>query len=142
MRRILMISFAAFALAGCNKEQTAANCRLDVARQWSVDVLKECIEPWSPFASRSIQPKYSETDQAKSFMQLCMKTAGYSLESRCESIGSNNLTGNATKVRASKSWWTMSSIAFTLRQRAQSLRWLRLEQATRAPRMGELFCVA
>jgi hypothetical protein len=90
MRRILVISLAMFALAGCNKEQATANCRLDVARKWNVEVLKSCIEPWSPFASTNAKlpnatPKCSDTDQAKNFMQLCMKTSGYTLESRCSS---------------------------------------------------------
>jgi hypothetical protein len=85
--QVFCIGLTVLLLAGCNKEQIAANCRLDVARKWSVDVTKSCMEPLSPFASTigNTFPKCSEADQAKSFMQFCMKTAGYALESRCVS---------------------------------------------------------
>jgi hypothetical protein len=65
-----------------------ANCKLDVARKWNEDVMKECIEPWSPFADSNASlpnpmPKCSDVDQAQSYMRLCMKTAGYEFAEQC-----------------------------------------------------------
>lgn len=91
MHRIASIVVACLVVAGCNKEQTAASCRLDVARKWGVDALKMCIEPWSPFASRNATlpnpaPKCGDIDQATGFMRLCMSTAGYSLAEHCSGL--------------------------------------------------------
>jgi hypothetical protein len=88
MYRIATIVVACLIVAGCSKEQTVANCRLDVARKWNEDVLKTCIEPWSPFANKNASlpnpvPKCSDVDQAQSFMRLCMKTAGYEFVQQC-----------------------------------------------------------
>jgi hypothetical protein len=64
--RILIIIFSMLALAGCNKEQVAANCRLDVARKWSVEVMNACVEPWSPLASSKTNtfPKKMQRDRS------------------------------------------------------------------------------
>jgi hypothetical protein len=86
MYRVVGAFIACIVLTGCNKERTSANCQLEVARKWNPEIMKTCIEPWSPLASVNATPKCIEVDQAKAFMNLCMKTAGYSLPAGCSAL--------------------------------------------------------
>src|SRR5689334_21186897 len=84
MHRIASVIVVFLILSGCSKGQTAASCRLEVTRKWHPDVLKTCIDAWSPLASpTNPTPKCSDVDQATAFMRLCMEASRYKLAERC-----------------------------------------------------------
>ncbi len=87
MYRVITTLVVCVIVSGCNKEQTAANCRLEIARKWDANVLRSendrlCIQSRSSTTDPEI-PTCSDVEQASRFMVVCMNAAGYELADHC-----------------------------------------------------------
>jgi hypothetical protein len=83
MYRVITTLAVCVIVSGCNKEQTTANCRLEIARKWDANVLRSendrlCIQSRSSTTDPEI-PTCSDVEQASRFMVVCMNAAGYEL---------------------------------------------------------------
>jgi hypothetical protein len=87
MYRVITTLVVCVIVSGCNKEQTTANCRLEIARKWDANVLRSendrlCIQSRSSTTDPEI-PTCSDVEQASRFMVVCMNAAGYELADHC-----------------------------------------------------------